>query len=167
MQGERDLASDNMTLGRFELIGIPPSPRGVPQIEVTFAIDADGVVNVSAMDLGTGRGQSIVVTGSSGLSQEDIDKLIEQAEENADEDRERRKKELKERLKERLATSYKGLTSELLSTARHISAQRRLSPELFLCLIVAELQAVGFVDISEPDVGANATTSFVVARKLE
>jgi molecular chaperone DnaK len=90
VQGERDLASDNMTLGRFELIGIPPSPRGVPQIEVTFAIDADGVVNVSAMDLGTGRGQSIVVTGSSGLSQEDIDKLIEQAEENADEDRERR-----------------------------------------------------------------------------
>ena len=90
LQGERDMASDNMTLGRFELVGIPPSPRGIPQIEVTFAIDADGVVNVSAMDLGTGRGQSIVVTASSGLSQEDIDQLILQAQENADGDRERR-----------------------------------------------------------------------------
>jgi len=92
LQGERELASDNMTLGRFELVGIPPALRGVPQIEVTFAIDADGVVNVSAMDLGTGRGQSIVVTASSGLSEEDIANLITQAEEHADEDRERRER---------------------------------------------------------------------------
>lgn len=90
LQGERELAADNMTLGRFELVGIPPALRGVPQIEVTFAIDADGVVNVSAMDLGTGRGQSIVVTASSGLSEEDIADLIAQAEEHADEDRGRR-----------------------------------------------------------------------------
>jgi molecular chaperone DnaK len=91
LQGERELAADNMTLGRFELVGIPPAPRGVPQIEVTFAIDADGVVNVSAKDLGTGRSQGIEVTASSGLAQEDIDRLIAEAEEHAADDHARRK----------------------------------------------------------------------------
>jgi molecular chaperone DnaK len=90
LQGERELATDNMTLGRFELVGIPPAPRGVPQIEVTFAIDADGVVNVSAKDLGTGLSQGIEVTASSGLAREDIDRLIAEAEENAAGDRARR-----------------------------------------------------------------------------
>jgi len=90
LQGERELAVDNMTLGRFELIGIAPAPRGVPQIEVTFTIDADGVVNVSAKDLGTGRSQSIEVTASSGLAQEDIDRLIAEAEEHAADDEARR-----------------------------------------------------------------------------
>ena len=79
LQGEREMAEDNMTLGRFELVGIPPAPRGVPQIEVTFAIDTDGVVNVSAKDLGTGRGQSIAVTASSGLSEEEVVRLVEEA----------------------------------------------------------------------------------------
>jgi molecular chaperone DnaK len=90
LQGEREMAADNMTLGRFELVGIPTAPRGVPQIEVTFALDADGVVNVSAKDLGTGRSQSIEVTASSGLAQEDIDRLIAEAEEHASEDQTRR-----------------------------------------------------------------------------
>ncbi|MCA9509060.1 MAG: molecular chaperone DnaK [Myxococcales bacterium] len=90
LQGEREMAADAMTLGRFELVGIPPAPRGVPQIEVTFAIDADGVVNVSAKDLGTGRSQSIVVTASSGLSKDDIDKMVKQAEAHAAEDQSRR-----------------------------------------------------------------------------
>jgi molecular chaperone DnaK len=90
LQGEREMAADNMTLGRFELVGIPPAPRGVPQIEVTFAIDADGVVNVSAKDLGTGLSQGIEVTASSGLAQEDIDRLISEAEEHAADDRARR-----------------------------------------------------------------------------
>jgi molecular chaperone DnaK len=83
LQGEREMAEDNMTLGRFELIGIPPAPRGVPQIEVTFAIDTDGVVSVSAKDLGTGRSQSIEVTASSGLSGDEVDRLVEEAEGHA------------------------------------------------------------------------------------
>jgi len=83
LQGERELAEDNMTLGRFELVGIPPAPRGVPQIEVTFAIDTDGVVSVSAKDLGTGKSQSIEVTASSGLSEEEVERLVEEAQGHA------------------------------------------------------------------------------------
>lgn len=83
LQGEREMADDNMTLGRFELVGIPPAPRGVPQIEVTFAIDTDGLVSVSAKDLGTGKSQSIEVTASSGLSEEEVDRLVEEAEGHA------------------------------------------------------------------------------------
>ena len=79
LQGEREMAEDNMTLGRFELVGIPPAPRGIPQIEVTFAIDTDGVVNVSAKDLGTGKIQSIEVTASSGLTEEQVERLVEEA----------------------------------------------------------------------------------------
>ena len=86
LQGEREMARDNMTLGRFELIGIPPAPRGVPQIEVTFAIDTDGVVNVSAKDLGTGRSQSIRLTASSGLSKDEVARLVKEAEAHAAED---------------------------------------------------------------------------------
>jgi molecular chaperone DnaK len=83
LQGEREMAEDNMTLGRFELVGIPPAPRGVPQIEVTFAIDTDGVVSVSAKDLGTGRSQSIQVTASSGLTADEVERLVKEAEGNA------------------------------------------------------------------------------------
>ncbi len=94
LQGEREMAADNKTLGRFELVGIPPAPRGVPQIEVTFDIDANGIVNVSAKDKATGKEQSIQITASSGLSKEEIDKLIKDAELHAEEDR--RKRELVE-----------------------------------------------------------------------
>ena len=83
LQGEREMAEDNMTLGRFELVGIPPAPRGVPQIEVTFAIDTDGVVNVSAEDLGTNKSQGIEVTASSGLSEEEVERLVAEAEGSA------------------------------------------------------------------------------------
>lgn len=91
LQGEREMAGDNKSLGRFDLVGIPPAPRGLPQIEVTFDIDANGIVNVSAKDTGTGKEQRITVTGGSGLSDKDIDKMVKEAEENADEDK--RKKE--------------------------------------------------------------------------
>ncbi len=94
LQGEREMAQDNKTLGRFELADIPPAPRGVPQIEVTFDIDANGIVHVSAKDLGTGKEQSIKITASSGLSQEEIDKLVKEAEAHAEEDK--KKKELVE-----------------------------------------------------------------------
>jgi molecular chaperone DnaK len=94
LQGERDMAGDNKTLGRFELFGLPPAPRGVPQIEVTFDIDANGIVHVSAKDLGTGREQSIRITAPSGLGKEEIDKLVKEAEVHAEEDH--RKRELVE-----------------------------------------------------------------------
>jgi molecular chaperone DnaK len=87
LQGERPMAGDNMTLGRFELTGIPPAPRGVPQVEVTFDIDANGIVNVSAKDMGTGKEQSIRITASSGLSEDEIEKLVKDAEAHADEDK--------------------------------------------------------------------------------
>ena len=90
LQGERQMAGDNRTLGRFELVGIPPAPRGVPQIEVTFDIDANGIVHVGAKDLGTGKEQSIKITASSGLSEAEIQKLVRDAEAHAEEDKKRK-----------------------------------------------------------------------------
>ena len=84
LQGEREMAGDNKTLGRFELFGIPPAPRGIPQVEVTFDIDANGIVHVAAKDLGTGQEQSIRITAPSGLSKDEIDKLVKEAELHAD-----------------------------------------------------------------------------------
>lgn len=90
LQGEREMAADNKTLGRFQLTDIPPAPRGVPQIEVTFDIDKNGIVNVSAKDLGTNKEQSITIKSSSGLSEEEIERMIKDAEANAEEDKKRR-----------------------------------------------------------------------------
>jgi len=90
LQGEREMAGYNKTLGRFELMGIPPAPRGIPQIEVTFDIDANGIVHVSAKDLGTGREQSIKITASSGLSEEEIQNMVRDAESHAEDDRKKR-----------------------------------------------------------------------------
>ncbi len=90
LQGEREMAEYNKTLGRFELVGIPPAPRGMPQIEVTFDIDANGIVHVAAKDLGTGKEQSIKITASSGLSEEEIQRLIKDAELHAEEDKKKR-----------------------------------------------------------------------------
>ncbi|MBW2635360.1 MAG: molecular chaperone DnaK, partial [Deltaproteobacteria bacterium] len=90
LQGEREMVGGNKTLGRFELVGIPPAPRGVPQVEVTFDIDANGIVNVSAKDQATGKEQSIQITASSGLSQAEIDKLVKDAELHADDDKKKR-----------------------------------------------------------------------------
>ena len=90
LQGEREMARDNRTLGKFHLVGIPPAPRGVPQIEVTFDIDANGIVNVSAKDLGTGKEQQITITASSGLSENEISQMVKDAETHSDEDRKKR-----------------------------------------------------------------------------
>jgi molecular chaperone DnaK len=90
LQGERQMANDNRTLGKFKLVGIPPAPRGVPQVEVAFDLNADGIVNVSAKDLGTGREQKITITSSSGLSKEEIDKMMRDAESHAAEDLKKR-----------------------------------------------------------------------------
>jgi molecular chaperone DnaK len=90
LQGERSMARDNRTLGKFHLIGLPPAPRGVPQIEVTFDIDANGIVNVQAKDLGTGKEQKITITSSSGLNKDEVDRMMKEAESHADEDKKRR-----------------------------------------------------------------------------
>ncbi|MBW2965819.1 molecular chaperone DnaK [Candidatus Woesearchaeota archaeon] len=90
LQGERAMSADNKTLGRFDLVGIPPAPRGIPQIEVTFDIDANGIVNVSAKDLGTGKQQQITVTGSTRLNEEDVEKMKKEAESHAEEDKKKK-----------------------------------------------------------------------------
>jgi molecular chaperone DnaK len=92
LQGEREMAKDNRTLGRFHLVGIPAAPRGIPQVEVAFDIDANGIMNVSAKDLGTGKEQQITITSSSGLASDEIEKLVKDAEAHADEDKQRRQK---------------------------------------------------------------------------
>jgi molecular chaperone DnaK len=98
LQGERPLARDNRTLGRFQLVGLPPAPRGVPQIEVTFDIDANGMVNVSAKDRGTGKEQKIAITASSGLSKEEVERMMKDAESHAEDDK-KRKEEIEARNK--------------------------------------------------------------------
>ncbi len=90
LQGERSMARDNRTLGKFQLVGLPPAPRGVPQIEVAFDIDANGIVNVSAKDQGTGKEQKITITASSGLSKDEVDRMMREAESHADEDKARK-----------------------------------------------------------------------------
>ena len=104
LQGERSMAADNRTLGRFELVGIPPAPRGMPQVEVAFDIDANGIVHVSAKDLGTGKEQSIKITASSGLTDAEIEKLVRDAESHAEDDK--RKKELIEARNQADAMAY-------------------------------------------------------------
>src|SRR6185312_5953033 len=89
-QGEREMAAYNKRLGTFELTGIPPAPRGVPQIEVTFDIDANGIVHVNAKDLGTGKEQSMTITGGSALPKDDIERMMRDAQDHADEDKRRR-----------------------------------------------------------------------------
>jgi molecular chaperone DnaK len=110
LQGEREMAGDNKTLGRFELVGIPPAPRGLPQIEVTFDIDSNGIVHVSAKDLGTGKEQSIQITASSGLQKDEIERMVKDAEAHADEDKKKR---------EMVETRNK-LDSLVYSTEKHI-----------------------------------------------
>jgi molecular chaperone DnaK len=90
LQGEREMAAYNKTLGKFQLLGIPPAPRGIPQIEVTFDIDANGIVNVSAKDLGTGQEQKIQITGTGALKEEDIEQMVKDAEAHAEEDKRQR-----------------------------------------------------------------------------
>ena len=92
LQGEREFAKDNKTLGRFSLMDIPPAPRGIPQIEVTFDIDANGIVNVSAKDKGTGKSQRITIQSNSGLSDEEIDRMVKDAEMNAEADKQAKEK---------------------------------------------------------------------------
>src|SRR5207253_5729744 len=90
LQGERPMARDNRTLGKFQLVGIPPAPRGAAQVEVTFDIDANGILNVSAKDRATGKTQNITITSSSGLNKDEVEKMVKEAESHSEEDRKRR-----------------------------------------------------------------------------
>jgi molecular chaperone DnaK len=110
LQGERSMAGDNRTLGNFHLVGIPPAPRGVPQIEVTFDIDANGIVNVSAKDKATGKSQAITITASSGLAKEEVEKMVDDAKDHADEDKKRREEtEVRNRADSLIYTTEKTL----------------------------------------------------------
>ncbi|MBC5638790.1 molecular chaperone DnaK [Ornithinibacillus sp. BX22] len=110
LQGEREMAADNKTLGRFQLTDIPPAPRGVPQIEVSFDIDANGIVNVSAKDMGTNKEQSITIKSSSGLSDEEVERMVQEAEENAEADKKRREEvELRNEAEQLIFTTDKTL----------------------------------------------------------
>jgi molecular chaperone DnaK len=130
LQGERPLAKDNRTLGRFHLDGIAPSPRGMPQIEVTFDIDANGILNVSAKDVGTGKQQHITITASSGLSKEEVDRMVREAEANASEDARRRAEIELRNQTDTLAYSTERLLSEQrakLSEAERASIERTVA----------------------------------------
>jgi molecular chaperone DnaK len=119
LQGERPMAHDNRTLGRFHLIGIPPAPRGIPQVEVTFDIDANGILHVSAKDLGTGKEQKIQITASSGLKEDEVQKMVREAEQHADEDRGRREE----------IESRNRLDSLIYSTEKLIKENQEKVPE--------------------------------------
>ncbi|HKA36301.1 MAG TPA: molecular chaperone DnaK [Thermoanaerobaculia bacterium] len=111
LQGEREMARDNKPIGVFHLVGIPPAPRGVPQVEVTFDIDANGILNVSAKDLGTGKEQKITITASSGLNKDEIDRMVKDAQSHSDEDRKRREEiEAKNRLDGLIYSAEKSFT---------------------------------------------------------
>jgi molecular chaperone DnaK len=118
-QGERELARDNKPLGTFELTGIAPAPRGVPQIEVTFDIDANGIVHVSAKDRGTGKEQSMTISGGSALPKDEIDRMVKEAEAHADEDRQRREE----------AETRNSAEQLVYSTEKFIADNREKLPE--------------------------------------
>ncbi|HXF40690.1 MAG TPA: molecular chaperone DnaK [Blastocatellia bacterium] len=140
LQGERSMAGQNRTLGKFHLVGIPPAPRGVPQVEVTFDIDANGIVNVSAKDLGTGREQKITITSSSGLAKDEIDQMMRDAESHAEEDRQAR---------ERIEARNK-LDGMIYSTERTLSEHRdKVDASLAGDIEAAVAEAKGKLDSSD------------------
>jgi molecular chaperone DnaK len=138
VQGERPLARDNRTLGRFHLVGIPPAPRGVPQIEVTFDIDANGIVNVSAKDLGTQKEQKITITASSGLSKDEVDRMMKEAESHADDDKKRRE-EIETR--NRADQAVYGTERMLKDTGDKLSAAERTDLEAAMAELRKAIEA--------------------------
>jgi molecular chaperone DnaK len=124
LQGEREMAGDNMTLGRFRLEGIPPAPRGTPQIEVTFDIDANGIMNVSAQDKATGKEQRITITASTNLSKDEVEKMVNEAERHADEDKRRREMVEVKNQADGLAYSAEKTLSDLGDKIDDIQRQR-------------------------------------------
>jgi molecular chaperone DnaK len=141
-QGEREMAADNKMLGQFDLVGIPPAPRGVPQIEVTFDIDANGIVNVSAKDKGTGKEQQIRIQASGGLADADIDKMVSEAEQFADEDKKRRA----------AAEAKNNAESLIHSTERQLAEfGDKVTPEIKSEIETALAEAKTAVESGEPE----------------
>jgi molecular chaperone DnaK len=129
LQGERPMATDNRTLGKFHLVGIPPAPRGVPQIEVTFDLDANGIVNVSAKDRATGKSQAITITASSGLAKEEVERMVSDAQSHTEEDKKRREEiEARNRADTLIYTTEKTLSEnkEKLPAAEVEAAEKAL-----------------------------------------
>jgi molecular chaperone DnaK len=153
-QGEREMAQDNKSLGRFNLEGIPPAPRGVPQIEVTFDIDANGIVNVSAKDKGTNKEQRITIQASGGLSDADIEKMVQEAEANADADKKRRAGVEAKNQAESLVHSAE---KSLKDYGDKVSAEDRSAIEVAIAGLKTELEA------AEPDVDAIKAKSETLA----
>jgi molecular chaperone DnaK len=130
LQGERPLARDNRTLGRFHMVGIAPAPRGMPQIEVTFDIDANGILNVSAKDMATGKQQQITITASSGLAKEEVDRMVKEAEAHAAEDARRREEiELRNQTDSLVYSTERTLAEHgaKLSTAERNAAEQAMN----------------------------------------
>ena len=129
LQGEREIAKDNKSLGRFELVGIPAAPRGVPQIEVTFAIDSNGIVSVSARDLATGKAQGMQINPAGGLSQDEIDRIIKEASAFAEADHERREiAAIKNRLEGMIASNERVLSEFGAALGRRRAPAHRGDP---------------------------------------
>jgi molecular chaperone DnaK len=184
LQGEREFANDNKSLGTFRLDGIPPAPRGVPQIEVVFDIDANGILNVTAKDKGTGKEQSISITGASTLDKTDVDRMVREAEQNANSDKERREKierknqadslayqaekqlqELGDKVPEADKTKVEGLVKELREavTKEDDEQIKKLTPELQQALFAVGSniyqQAGGAAPGAEPQDGGSSSTA--------
>jgi molecular chaperone DnaK len=153
-QGEREMAADNKVLGQFDLVGIPPAPRGVPQIEVTFDIDANGIVNVSAKDKGTGKEQQIRIQASGGLADSDIEKMVKEAEQFADEDKKRRS-----------AAEAKNNAESLIHTTEKQLAEHgdKVSAEVKTEIETAIADAKGAVESGDPDQMTEKTNALTQA----
>jgi len=161
-QGEREMASDNKMLGQFDLVGIPSAPRGVPQIEVTFDIDANGIVNVSAKDKGTGKEQQISIKASGGLSDEDIEKMVKDAEENAAEDQKRREAvEVKNQAEALLHQTEKSLSEH----GDKVSEEEKSTIESDVEALKAAVEADNLEDI-QAKVEALATSSMKLGEAI-
>jgi molecular chaperone DnaK len=140
IQGERALARDNKTIGRFHLDGIPPAPRGVPQIEVTFDIDANGILNVSAKDKGTGKEQKITITASSGLSKEEVEKMVQEAKQHESEDKAKREQIEARNHAEGLAHQSEKTLKDL---GEKVPADKKAEAEALIAKLREELKAEG------------------------
>jgi molecular chaperone DnaK len=150
LQGEREMAADNKTLGRFDLMGIPPAPRGLPQIEVTFDIDTNGIVHVGAKDLGSGKEQTIKITSSSGLSDDEIQQMVRDAESHAEEDKKRKQLVEKRNNLDSLIYSSNKALSEL---GEKVAPEERLSVERSIELAKKALEGneVAAIDAAHED----------------
>jgi molecular chaperone DnaK len=162
LQGEREMAAQNRTLGRFDLVGIPPAPRGVPQIEVAFDIDANGIVHVSAKDLGTGKEQKIRIESSSGLSEGEIDRMVKDAEAHAEEDRKSRESaEVRNEADSLVYTTEKSL----VDYGEKISDEDRSKIEAAIAELKTALESGDFDQIKEKS-EALKQASFTLAEEV-